>query len=175
MLKARDHSLHSLHQGKRAQEQEEKKACLTKLKIGSIDEPDLYIVAQYNPKELQYERQVPWEKAELRDNRPTWRRTGRTQTHDLEFNGAEGRTLSLELLFDGYELGVSVEAMIDALEEMATVRAPGAPETELHRPHHCVVVWGAAPEYGWTLAPRGMRPFRCVIESLAVKYTMFDP
>src|SRR5262249_27366745 len=81
----------------------------------------------------------------------------------LEFNGAPVRTMSVELLFDGYEEQKSIAPLIKTLEDMSSVRKAESKEPEEKRPHFCVVVWGEE-----------MPPFRCVIEGLTVKYTMFS-
>lgn len=120
-----------------------------KLKIGSLDDPELFILAQYNPKELQIKQPVPWTE---HDNRV------------VEFTGTKCRTMSFELLFDGYEGHHSVAWILDDLSALASVRDPTAPDEALLRPHRCVVTWGVA----------GIPPLRCVIESVVVKYTMLD-
>ena len=73
--------------------------------------------------------------------------------------------MSIELLFDGYESHRSVQPEIDQLEQLSSIRDPGSPDETLRRPHYCVVTWGAA----------GTRPFRCVIETLTTRVTMFAP
>jgi hypothetical protein len=87
----------------------------------------------------------------------------------LEFTGAEGRSMSVELLFDGYEAngsypGGTVLGSIQNLEKLASVIDPSSTDENKRRPHLCVVTWGAG----------GMPSFRCVIESLSTKYTMFS-
>lgn len=143
-----------------------------KLTIGSLEDETLTVQAQFNPKEVQLDRQVPWGEHNVRDNRPVrWR--GDTNEHDAEYTGAPGRTLTLELLFDHYELEDtpakprSVEPILDALDEMACVTDPSGDDDD-RRPHHCVVTWGAGS------GMQGLRPFRCVIESISSKLTMFD-
>jgi hypothetical protein len=138
-----------------------------KLTIASVDEPNLQVTAQYNPAELQLERQIPWGRHNARDNRSWWKREP-TPEHDLEFTGAEGRTMSLELLFDGYETKRSVEPRVQNLEALAEVTDPASAIEALRRPHLCLLTWGPGD-----VGP-GMAPFRCVVESLTVKYTMFD-
>jgi hypothetical protein len=128
-----------------------------KIKIGSIDEPSLGVSAQYNPKELQIEKNVPWQK----------HKKGNADGLQLEFTGAEGRTMSVELLFDAYEEKVSVNEVVATLERLATVRAPNSTQGEMRRPHHCVVVWGE-------VMGGGDNKFKCVIEQITTKYTMFD-
>jgi hypothetical protein len=131
-----------------------------RLTIGSIDQPGLTVTAQYNPHELQIKKQVPWgAKSEHGD--PAKPNQAAGDSH--EFTGAPTRSMTLELLFDGFESSTSVEPIVGMLEEMSAVRTPGAPEPEHRRPHFCVVAWGE----------QGVKPFRCVIMSLAVRYTMF--
>jgi hypothetical protein len=61
---------------------------------------------------------------------------------------------------------MSVEPDVRLLEELSSVRDPESSDPDLRRPHHCVVVWGVTQD--------AMRPFRCVIESLSVKYMMWN-
>ncbi|TMQ16007.1 MAG: hypothetical protein E6J90_24505 [Deltaproteobacteria bacterium] len=124
--------------------------------IGSCDDTSLTVDAQYNPKELQIDKSVPWQK-KSQANKST--ETG----IQLEFTGAEGRTMSLELLFDGYEKKQSVAPQVEMLNTMASVWKPGSDKETERRPHLCVVKWGAT-----------IPKFTCVIESLSTKYTMFS-
>ena len=118
--------------------------------IGSIDDVDLPdVIASYNPKELQYDRAVQW-KAH--------------QDKDLEFGGTQGRALSVELLFDGFETNTSIAPGVDMLEVLATVIDPDSLYGALRRPHFCVAVWGDG----------GLPRLCCVIESVSTKYTMFS-
>jgi hypothetical protein len=107
------------------------------------------VYAQYNPKELQIKRPLEW-----------------GEHHDcvLEFVGAKARTFSVELLFDGFEQNQSVDPPLAKLEELATVHPFTKDGKRQLRPHHCVVVWG----------DQGIPRLTCVIESLVIKYTMFD-
>jgi Contractile injection system tube protein len=133
-----------------------------KVYIDSKDEPNTYkVTAQYNPKELQVDRAVPWSPTGEANNANTEENKG---IH-LEFTGAQGRSLTLELLFDEYEVqDGSVARNIKNLEKLASVRGPGSNEEDLRRPHWCNVVWGET-----------LQSFQCVIESLSTKYTMFSP
>jgi hypothetical protein len=123
--------------------------------IASLD-THIQVDAQYNPKELQVDKTVPWQKKS---------QANKTQETgiQLEFTGAEGRSLTLELMFDGYETKSSVAGKVDTLNTMASVLEPGSADETKRRPHLCVVTWG-------TTVPT----FKCVIESLSVKYTMFS-
>lgn len=123
--------------------------------IASLD-TSIQVDAQYNPKELQVDKTVPWQKKS---------QANKTQETgiQLEFTGAEGRSMTLELMFDGFETGTSVAGNVDTLNTMASVLDPASADETRRRPHMCVVTWG-------TTVPT----FKCVIESLSVKYTMFS-
>jgi hypothetical protein len=141
-----------------------------KITIKSLDD-HTEVKAQFNPKELQIDRTVPWSptgETNRANNQPT---DSAKNNHgiNLEFTGAQGRSLSVELLFDGYETSadpgfhVDVLEQVGKLEHLAAVIEPGAQQEDKRRPHHCVANWGGS-----------LRAFRCVIESLSTKYTMFD-
>lgn len=139
-----------------------------KLTIGSLDDSTT-VSAQYNPKELQVDQTVPWKKPEAANQTGTQKSPdGAQDPIALEFTGAEGRTMSVELLFDGYEKAgdrkVNVAGEIAKLETLARVRNPSEPDEKKRRPHQCIVTWGG----------RGLPSFKCVIESLSTKYTMFS-
>lgn len=109
------------------------------------------IEAHFNPAEIGVDKQVPW--AEHPSAKSDERR--------IEFTGARGRTLSLELFFDTYETGDSVYVRyVEPLEKGTTVMA-GDTE-DMKRPPACLISWG-----------KGFPKFVGVIESLSVKYTMF--
>jgi hypothetical protein len=146
--------------------------------IGSIDDhPDMKtatVKAQYNPGTLEISQNVPWKKPEAA-SKGGQQAKGPPKDDNfnaLEFTGAEGRSMTLELLFDAFEGGtdaVDVLASVQALENLAAVRDPTNTEEKMRRPHHCVVVWGE------TLKNSKGENFKCVIENLTTKYTMFDP
>ena len=136
-------------------------AATAKLTILSLDTND-EVSAQYNPKELQIDKSIPWSKVNQANK-------SNDQGIALEFTGAEGRTMSVELLFDGFEQGGktpkgTVKELIGKLETMASVWKPTSKNENERRPHRCSVSWGAG----------GMPKFRCVIESISTKYTMFS-
>src|SRR5678816_4363038 len=128
-----------------------------KVYIASLDSPSLKVTAQFNPKELEIVKSVPWQK------HPKPNANGL----QLEFTGAEPRSMTLELLFDGYEDNTSVSGEIATLEQMSSVQDMGG-DSALRRPHHCVVVWGTVIE-----GTGGGNRFTCVIEQMTTKYTMF--
>ena len=125
--------------------------------IGSVDDggpPD--VVARYNPKELQVDKNVPWKVNPQANKSPD-------KGIQLEFSGAEGRSMSLELLFDGYEDNLSVADSVKSLDTLASPRKAGNTDENLRRPYLCMVTWGETVD-----------KFTCVIESLSTKYTMFS-
>jgi hypothetical protein len=168
-----------------------------KLKIISIDDGTT-VEAQYNPKELQVDQTVPWQKPGAANQTgsqpaPSGGAAGGGGSGGgsggggssggggggggdsgadpnkmaLEFTGAEGRSMTVELLFDGVESSgrsVDVGSKVASLEKLAQARVPEAKDPKQRRPHHCTVSWGA----------RGLPKFNCVIESLSTKYTMFS-
>jgi hypothetical protein len=127
------------------------------LTIGSIDVKTLQVEAQYNPKELVVDKRIPWTKANQSN------KTNDEGIH-LEFSGAEGRTMTVEMLFDGYEKNESVAPKIKALEDLASVITASGEKEDERRPHRCTVSW----------SDKGLPRFDCVIENINTKYTMFS-
>ena len=129
------------------------------------------VKAQYNPKELQIDRTVPWgppaETGKANSNAKD-QKAKKSGGVNLEFTGAKGRSLTVELLFDAVEgtggpYGVNLAEQVGALEHLAQVRKPNSAKEDDRRPHWCVATWGTA-----------LQGFRCVIESVSTKYTMFN-
>jgi len=79
-------------------------SAMPRFTIASLDNDQLELEAQYNPKELQYDRTVSWHAK---------------QGDDIQFAGSEGRTLNVELFFDGFEINESVVPRCDLLETLA--------------------------------------------------------
>ena len=108
------------------------------------------VEAQFNPKEISIDKSVPWQLQKQKG------------PGDLQYTGGEPKTMSLELMFDTFESGGDVQAAIDRLDRLSDVDAG------LKRPPKVKVVCGVG-------GAAGMIPnFESVIESVAVKYTMFD-
>ena len=126
-----------------------------KLSISSLEGTAITVTAMYNPKEVQVDKSVPWTKqAHSKGDQPS-----------LEFSSADGRLMSFELMFDGFEAGTNVHtAFIQNLVKLALVQdANGAEDKK--RPPKVVVKW-----------PGGKLPdFQGVIESVSTSYTMFLP
>jgi hypothetical protein len=125
-----------------------------KIKIASLDD-GTSIEAQYNPKQLQMTKTVPWQKVNQANQ-------ANGQGIHLEFTGAEGREVTVELLFDGFEQQNSIAGQVQQLETLSSVRDPTSTAEDMRRPHRCVATWGGT-----------LPSFRCVIESLSTTYTMF--
>jgi Contractile injection system tube protein len=123
--------------------------------IASLDD-GTHVSAQYNPKDLQIQKNVPWQKHQK----------GNADGLQYEFTGAEGRTMTLEMLFDGVEENESIAGTVSILETLAKVRDPSSSDPTMRRPHHCVVVWGTVMG--------GDQRFQCVITQITIKYTMFS-
>src|ERR1041385_3742124 len=132
-----------------------------RLSIGTVEGPKHEVIAQYNPKELQVDKPVPWSKHNMANKQEA--KSDRGEIH-LEFTGAESRSMQVELLFDGYEQKKSIADQVAELEKMASVMEPSSGTEDKRRPPLCVVTWGT----------NGLPSFRCVIESLSTKYTLFD-
>jgi hypothetical protein len=126
------------------------------ISISAVEPGGGSVTAQYNPKELQIDKTVPWQKNPQANKNPD-------KGIQLEFTGAEGRSMSIELLFDGFETNTSVAGKVDALNKMASPIKAGSTNENERRPYMCLVTWGAT-----------IPSFRCVIESLSTKYTMFS-
>jgi Contractile injection system tube protein len=124
--------------------------------IVSFDKGKPRVTAQYNPKELQVDKPVAWQKNPQANKSPE-------KGIQLEFTGAEGRSMTLELLFDGFEKKTSIADKVRDLNTLASPLKAGSTNENERRPHMCVVTWGET-----------IPSFRCVIESLSVKYTMFS-
>jgi hypothetical protein len=138
---------------------------LGKFSIKSLEPGSSIVVhAQFNPKELSIDKEVPW--AVPGDagggNGNTKQGSGGIE---MQFTGAKGRSFTVELLFDGVDQAdrANVMTSVKNLETLATVINPASKTEAERRPHWCVATWGAA-------LPR----FTCVITKLGTKYEMFD-
>lgn len=132
-----------------------------KLKIISLDDSGgTFVEAQFNPKELQIDKSVPWSK----------HKSSKDESPDMEFTGAEPMTMSLELLFDGAESGTSVQTEVDKLIKLASIIDFNVVAKK--RPHRVKVIWGSPDGAGGTSG--GLMPFEGVISSVSTKYQMFS-
>lgn len=135
--------------------------------IGTIPdhgEDAITVEAQFNPKELQIESPITWKEHPAIGAQSV-------ATKPMEFSAMGAETMKVELIFDAFE--EDSNAVIDniaTLKRMASVLGSvgGSNKRERdrsdarERPSFCVATWGT------------QAPFRCVIESINVKYTMFS-
>jgi Contractile injection system tube protein len=132
-----------------------------RLTIGSVDDDKLTVSAHYNPKEIELAIQATWKDFDKIQGRVPQQSK---DIIDLEYMGLPAPTMSLELFFDGFEKGESIESNIQKLRKMASPQDEESDNPMKLRPHLCVIAWGQ----------RDFASFRCVIESINVKYTMFS-
>jgi hypothetical protein len=135
--------------------------------IGTIPEPgeqEITLEAQFNPKELQIESPIKWTEHPAINAQSV-------ATKPMEFTAMGAETMKVELIFDAFEDDSNeVVDKIATLKRMASVlhSVGGSNKRERNRsvdrerPNFCVATWGT------------QAPFRCVIESISVKYTMFS-
>lgn len=132
-----------------------------KFVIGSIPEEhneEITVEAQFNPKELQIDSPIAWTEHKVIAAQSV-------ATKPMEFSGMGAETIKVELFFDAFEDNSDlVVEKIKALKMMASVRDPHSSNTKdpNQRPSYCVATWGT------------QAPFRCVIDGINVKYTMFS-
>lgn len=127
------------------------KGMLKSMTIGSKDEPKERIEVQYNPSDVEITRTSNWGKHA---------NAGAGKEQQLEFTGQEGRSVKFELFLDGTEAVNQVQAHIDFLTKLTTIRNPASDNPAFRRPHHVVITWGGFSMSG-------------VIDSLTIKQTMF--
>ena len=124
-----------------------------KLKIVSLEGPSVTVEAQFNPKEVQVDHSTPWQKQKKKG------------PADLEYTGGEPKTMTVELMFDGFEQNESIQSSIDDLNKLTDLMEDSGDQA---RPPKVKVIWGSE---GSDNLPK----FESVIESVSVKYTMFSP
>ena len=130
----------------------------SKFVIGTLHGERIEITAQYNPKELARQSSAAWN---VHPNTSA-KRSKTSETHLwMEFGSTEPRTLTLELLFDGYEEGQSIAGYVEQLEKLTMPVDMSSKLASERRPQLCVAVWGN-------------QSMRCVVMSVATKLTMFD-
>lgn len=110
------------------------------------------ITAQFNPQELSFSKNVGWSDDNLGLG---------TDFPGLMFTSGQAITLSLELLFDGYETGDDIRPDVKRIVNLCHVDA------SLHRPPMVELKWGDNDVLGIG------RVFRGVVDSATAKYTMF--
>ena len=108
------------------------------------------ISALFNPNKLVFSKRVSWGN----------QKAAQCDVPQLHFNNGEGRTLSIDLIFDTYDNPGStkqdVRQYTNLLLDIALVKAGK------HRPPVCNLSWGQMGSF-----------FQCVLESLEQSFTMF--
>jgi contractile injection system tube protein len=126
-----------------------------KFTIATIDGKAMDIAAQYNPNEMAFQSAATWNENASSHGGP------KASSKWLEYGSSAARTLTVELLFDGYEEGLPVEGWVAKLESLTQPVDLKTTRAALRRPQLCVAVWGQAKQ------------FRCVVQSVATKLTKF--
>jgi len=129
-----------------------------KFVIGTIHGTPIEIVAQYNPKELARQATATWTP---HPNTSAKYATNGESNMWSEYGTTAPRTLTVELLFDGYEEGLPIASVVEDLERLTIPVDMKSRDISKRRPQLCVAVWGK-------------QQMRCVVQSVATKLTMFD-
>jgi hypothetical protein len=131
-----------------------------KFTIGTLHGALVEISAQYNPKELARTAAATWTP---HPNTSAKNPNSKADNHLwMEYGTTTPRSLTFELVFDGYEETQSVDELVRSLESLTLPVDMSSKRTSDRRPQACVAVWGA-------------QSFRCVVTSVATKLTMFSP
>lgn len=107
--------------------------------------------AQYNPKEISVNKSVPW----------TVHGDSKGDIPMLEFSSAQNRKISFDLFFDFYEQNKDVRETVQELTDMTLIDKNAKKDIDKHPPR-VMIVFGMGD---WIMG---------VIESLNIKYTMFN-
>jgi hypothetical protein len=129
-----------------------------KFVIGTIHGAPIEIIAQYNPKELSRQATATWTPHQNTSAR--YSDNGESKMWS-QYATTAPRSMTLELLFDGYEEGKSIAPIVANLERLTIPVDMSSRDETKRRPQLCVAVWGK-------------QQLRCVVTSVATKLTMFD-
>jgi hypothetical protein len=124
-----------------------------RLLIAAVDGFGGHVRAHFNPKEIQLDKKVNWvEQKAKAHNEPYY-----------EFTAGGPRTLTMELLFDRFEIkDGTVDPELQTLQRMAIALDPKGKTEDQRRPPILLISNGPVGD------------FQCVLESLVIKVTMFD-
>jgi hypothetical protein len=128
-----------------------------KFVIGTLHGELVEIEAQYNPKEVGRQAAASWN---AHATPPASHVKGADNYRFLEYGNTDPRVITVELLFDGYEEGVTIAPLVEKLENLTIPVDMQSPRPSERRPQLCVAVWGT-------------QTLRCVVQSVATKLTMF--
>lgn len=123
---------------------------MTLAKLTILPELGLPIIALFNPQQVSISKSAHWRRVPVAES----------DVMRAQFTHGEPAVLTLDLLFDTYELGLDVRLLTGRVEELATVRGHGA----IHRPPVCKLVWGAQGVF-----------FEGVLTSVTSTFTLFTP
>lgn len=129
-----------------------------KFVIGTLHGDLIEIAAQYNPKEVARQSTATWNNHPNTSGKKS--KSGENYRW-LEYGSTEPRSETVELLFDGFEEGISVASLVEKLEGLTIPVDLQSKKASERHPQICIAVWGA-------------QKLRCVVTSVATKLTMFD-
>ena len=129
--------------------------------------PEQYIPVQYNPQELTFQRNVQLSEIPIPG----------LDSPLLQFVRGQSETLTLDLFFDTTEDGMgrgatSVTTWTDQVYGLTKVEPAG------HAPPVCSFLWNAGfpgADIDDALGNQVRTEFRCVVESVKQKFTLFSP
>lgn len=122
---------------------------LPSVTIVALEGPAATLTTGFNPVEIGVDKSVPWQLAP----------TSFGEQPALQFPGAQGRTLSIQLVLGEPGGSTSVQPDLDRLQRMASIMSETGPEDQ-RRPPRIALRWAASriPE------------FVGVVEALAIRY-----
>jgi len=124
-----------------------------RLLITAVDGFGGHVRAHFNPREVSFDKKVNWNEQKA---------AGHNEPY-FEYTSGTPRSMTMELLFDRFEVeGQTVEPELQTLQLMAIALDPQSKKESDRRP----------PLLKITNGP--IKDFQCVLESLAVKVTMFN-
>jgi hypothetical protein len=129
--------------------------------------PEERIRVQYNPSELNFQRNVQLAEIPIPG----------LDSPLLQFVRGQNETLTLDLFFDTTEHGMgrnarSVTKLTDRIYELTKIE-PGA-----HAPPVCTFVWNSSfpgADVSEAVGNQRRTDFKCVVESVKQKFTLFSP
>lgn len=118
------------------------------------DDTSLKVPFLFNPKELGIEKSNQFAEVNIPG----------LSSPILQFVRGNARTVTMDLLFDTYELGTDVREFTDRITGWEDGKQKGLMDidSELHAPPVCIFIWGAFT-------------FQCIIERVSKRFTMFLP
>jgi hypothetical protein len=132
------------------------------LTINRVDGPMKPVVAQYNPAELTLSKGVQLAEIAIPG----------LDSPILQFVRGQSETLALDLFFDTTEDGTPVTRHTDAFYQLIKI------DGKTHAPPVCEVSWGTTNfpggEYRSPWEAQSQSRFKCVVETVRQRFTLFD-